>query len=317
MNIVIFGFYNALNAGDDRIQYCLIRALRQGNTLVFLPHFQVPNPIYLRSFDWILIGGGGLVLERVGIWHRMRRWINKSSKVTRSRFRIKRKAAKIGVLGLGVKNVGDGLDRELRHLIKKSEFFHVRDSVSKSKLDDERVQVSPDLTWMFPYKTQVAPQIGTIALNLAPCPWRDFEAAQWIEVLRGEQVRPFPLYFTDDRDYGLLREFYGDDVPDEWTIQPLIQSEILVASRYHAITFAMQLRRPFIAIRYDTKVESLLCDAGLLDCMLQTNQSDQLEEKIAWVRENKKSLIERIDEYARIQEQKGQRFLEFIRAEIR
>ena len=312
MNIAIFGFYNSLNAGDDRIQYCLTRALRQNNTLVFLPHFQKPNPVYLRSFDWILIGGGGLVLERVGIWDRMARWIGQS------RRKLRGPKVKIGVLGLGVKKVSDGLDRELSDLIERAEFFHVRDSASKSKLnDDPRVEVSPDLTWMFPYHTEIAPQPGIIALNLAPCPWRGFQAAEWVKHLNDEEVKPLPLYFTQDRDYGMLREFYDAVVPDEWTIEPLVQSEILVASRYHAITFAMQLRRPFVAIRYDTKVEGLLADAGLLDCMLQTNQSDQLPEKIAWVRANKAELIARIDRYATEQERQGTQFLEFIRAQVR
>ena len=311
MNIAIFGFYNSLNAGDDRIQYCLTRALRQNNTLVFLPHFQAPNPVYLRGFDWILIGGGGLVLERVGIWDGMKRWIGQS------RRKLRGPKVKIGVLGVGVKKLSDGLDDELRDLIEDAEFFHVRDTASKTKLgDDPRVEVSADLTWMFPYRTEVTPQAGTIALNLAPCPWRGFEAKLWVEALDGEQINPLPLYFTDDRDYGLMREFYGEAVPDEWTVEPLIQSEILVASRYHAITFAMQLRRPFVAIRYDTKVESLLEDAGLLDCMLQTNQNDQLAEKIAWMRANQVELIERIDRYATQQEQRGAQMLKFIRAQV-
>ena len=311
MNIAIFGFYNSLNAGDDRIQYCLTRALRQGNTLVFLPHFQKPNPAYLRSFSWILIGGGGLVLERVGIWNQMRHWIR------RSRRKLRGPRVKIGVLGLGIKDFKQGLDGELRDLLKESAFFYVRDAASKSKMgDDACVEIWPDLTWMFPYHSQRTPQVGTIALNLAPCPWRNFQAGEWVAALGDEIIKPLPLYFTDDRDHGLMREFYGESVPDEWTVEPLIQGEILVASRYHAITFAMQLRRPFIAIRYDTKIESLLTDAGLLDCMLQTNQSDQLAEKIAWVRANQAELIERIDRYATEQERRGAQMLDFIRAQI-
>jgi hypothetical protein len=33
---------------------------------VFLPHYLPPPKEYLETFDWILIGGGGLVFERLG-----------------------------------------------------------------------------------------------------------------------------------------------------------------------------------------------------------------------------------------------------------
>ena len=309
MKIVIFGYYNALNAGDDRIQHCLRHALRQENelleALVFLPHFLEPNVSFLRQFGWALIGGGGLVFEKVGIWHRMKRWIGKSR-------------VNVGVLGLGINRLPDGLDRELGDLLDKARFVHVRDAPSKALLgDDARVTVSPDLTWMLPYSTEIAPEPDTIALNLAPCSWKPFDAASWVEAVRGEEVRPFPLFFTQNRDLGLLRGFYGDAVPDEWTLAPLIQSEILVASRFHALIFAMQLRRPFIAINYDEKIERLLAEADLLDCLLQTDQSAQLPDKLRWVRENRASLIQRVDAYASAQERAGVELLQFIRSQVR
>ena len=308
LKIAIFGYYNALNAGDERIQYCLIRALRQtgeeNNVLVFLPHFMVPHAGFLREFDWAIIGGGGLVSQRGGIWHRMKRWIGRSR-------------VKVGVVGLGISHLPDSLDRELGDLLDKSEFFFVRDCFSKSLLkNDARAQVGPDLAWMFPFSTSEQPDLGTLALNLAPCPWKDFDAALWVEALKGELVRPFPLFMTAERDLGLLRQFYGDTVPGEWTLEPLIQSEILVASRFHALIFALQLRRPFIAIGYDDKIKRLLTEADLLDCYLDTDQSDQIAAKLAWVRENKAALIQRIDAYALAQENAGVELRKFLRTSI-
>lgn len=308
MNIVIFGYYNALNAGDDRIQYCLTRALRSfdghSHTIVFLPHFMKPEVKFLRSFDWAVIGGGGLVFEKVGIWKDLKNWIDKSH-------------LKIGVVGLGITRLPDGLDKELNSLLEKAQFFHVRDSTSKSLLnDDVRVTLSPDLTWMFPYSTDEKPHPETIALNLAPCPWKQFNATKWVEALEKEDVRPFPLFFAEERDEGLLRSFYGELVPHEWDVTPLIESEILVASRFHAIIFAMQLRRPFIAINYDEKIERLLTEANLQDCLLETDQSDQLTTKIEWLRSNKTTIIARIDHFASQQESRGKQFLQSIRQEI-
>ena len=317
MKIVVFGYYNALNAGDDRLQYCLTRALCESsitsingasgnsNNLIFLPHFMEPHAHFLRAFDWAIIGGGGLVFEKVGIWHRMKRWIGKSR-------------LKVGAVGLGITRLPDGLNRELGDLVNAAQFFCVRDATSKRLLgDDARVQVRPDLSWMFPYASATQPDEGTVALNLAPCPWKNFEAKSWVEALTTEEVRPFPLFFTEARDLGLLRQFYGDRVPAEWTLDPLAQSEILVASRFHALVFAMQLRRPFIAIGYDDKIKRLLDEANLLDCYLETDQSAQLPTKLAWLRQNKAAVIERIDAHARAQEKAGAELLTFIRSQIR
>lgn len=55
-------------------------------------------------------------------------------------------------------------------------------------------------------------------------------------------------------------------LPTEWTLAPLIESEVLVASRFHALIFAMQLRRPFLAMGYDEKIKRLMEEADLLDC---------------------------------------------------
>lgn len=293
MNIAIFGYYNFFNAGDDRIQYCIKKNF-QGNNLVFFPHFlPAPPPQYLNTFDWILIGGGGLIIERVGIWKDMSKW-------------LKPLKCHVGVLGLGVNNMTEDLFNELSVLLDKTTFFFVRDCKSKELLNnDPRVEVHPDLTWCFPLENKTETKSDCIAVNLTPCPWNDFNPDIWMQEMSARYLIPFPLYFTKQRDYYLLQKYFGNSVNNEFSLQPLLNAEMLVACRYHAIIFAMQLGIPFIAIAYDDKVRRLLEESNLLDLCLNTEQHYLLPQKIDYVRNNRVSITRKIAEYAVLQQNKA------------
>lgn len=291
MNIAVFGYYNHLNAGDDRLQYCLTRLLK-GHTVVFLPHYTLPPNAYLNTFDWILIGGGGLIFERVGIWQNVKGW----SSACR---------ANIGVIGIGVNRIGHELEEELAALIDRCHFFYVRDQESKQLLDHlfghhSKVEVLPDLSWCYPLSTSVSKEATGIALNLLPCTWKPYEPEAWVEALEAlptRPVRPFPFHFGDDRDADLLKSFFPDYTPEEFTLEPLLRSKILLACRFHAIIFAMQVGQLFIAINYDVKVHRLLAEANLTELELQTNEPHLLQEKLAFVNKNEEMLRAKISTY--------------------
>lgn len=300
MKIAIFGYYNALNAGDDRIQTCLVRILR-GHTIVFLPHYITPPIQYLQTFDWILIGGGGLVFERVGIWSNVQKWVQKCK-------------ANIGVLGLGINKVTQDLENELLSLIEASTFFYVRDATSHSLLGNHpKVKIFPDLTWCYPLASYTSPYEHGIALNIVPCHWKTFDHKAWVDACLPHSINPFPLNFNIDRDFDLLTNFFGSSVPSEFSLSPLHESRVLVACRYHAIIFAMQLGKPFIAICYDDKVERLLNESELAECGLKTHESHQLEETLEYVLSNQSDLKEKIAMFASDQIQKSQKLKELVR----
>lgn len=290
MKVAVFGYYHALNAGDDRIQYCINRLLRE-HTVVFLPHYLPPPIDYIRKFDWILIGGGGLVFERVGIWVNMQRW-------------LKLCQAKIGVIGLGINRLTPDLFEEVKALIDKSEFFYVRDQTSKELLNnDPKVDVFPDITWCYPLRQlEVECQSG-IALNLLPCHWKEFSPEKWVEALQDRRILPFPFHFGKARDAELLKEFYGSNVPDEFTLSPLYHSELLVGCRFHALIFALQLRKPFIAINYDEKVHRLLEESGLTDLCLETTDHHLIHGTVSRASLKRDEYIRKLDIFARHQEE--------------
>lgn len=290
MKIAVFGYYNALNAGDDRLQVCLTRLL-QGHTIVFLPHYLPPPKDYLKTFDWILIGGGGLIFEKVGIWENVKQWAQQCT-------------AKIGVLGIGVNRVEPDLLKEVLVLIERSEFFCVRDAESKALLDDHsKVTVLSDLSWCYPLQSNRSHSNNRgVALNLLPCSWKTFNPDVWVQNLSDYEILPFPFHFGKGRDADLLRQYFGDRVPEEFSLQPLLDSEILVACRFHAIIFAMQLGKPFVAINYDHKVQRLLADADLSECCLETTDHELISRKIQFVQEHQNSLKQKADRFVQQQQ---------------
>lgn len=279
MKIAVFGFYNSLNAGDDRLQYCITKLLvHGGHRVVFLPHSEDPPINYLRRFDWILIGGGGLVFSIHGIWKGMKRWIRKS----RSR---------VGVIGLGVNRVDEELGKELSDLVELSEFVFVRDTESKKLLNNiSKVAVYPDLTWVAPFNLETCGKYSKerfdVALNLAPCAWRKYDPIAWYESVKNFRVAPFPMYMTESQDMGLLESLMDTSVPKDFTLRPLLESRMLLACRYHAIVFALMNVKPFLAIAYDYKVSRLCDEIGLSELCLSTEEHFRLPDRMEYLESN-------------------------------
>ncbi len=288
MRIAIFGYYNALNAGDDRLQYCLTYLFRRaGHQIVFLPHFEAPPVELLRTFDWAILGGGGLVFERVGVWKDMKKWIRKSG-------------VRVGALGLGVNRLEGDLRRELEDFCAIADFVYVRDQSSKDLLGPgSRAEVYPDLSWLCPLerpsvfpapllapRAMAGPSGVRVALNFAPCPWQPFEAEAWMRQLEGYSILPFPLNMLGSQDLGLLEKLTGAKLPEEFSAQPLWEAQVLVASRFHAIVFAAMLGTPFLAIAYDYKVRRLCEEMNLNRYCLDTSQAEECGPRLRELLEN-------------------------------
>lgn len=292
MQIAIFGFYNSLNAGDDRIQEAITHLLGgRGHQLYFLPHHLEPPIGMLKHMDWVLIGGGGLVFSPHGIWVRMRRWMRKIR-------------AKIGVLGLGINQLPDVLRTEIDDLAERSSFFFVRDQRSHDLTGRHpRVRVAPDLTWLIPHALPAGvtvPQRFRFAVNLVPCHWKPFDPDQWMKHFPQGESLPFPFYLTEKHDVGLLRRYFPD-VPTQFSLMPLLAAQILVGARFHSIIFALQLGKPFVAIAYDDKVRELCRESGLAEYCLDTEEHELLPERLERLTGSEAAVRERIGEFARRQ----------------
>jgi polysaccharide pyruvyl transferase WcaK-like protein len=282
MKIAVFGYYHHLNYGDDRLGQALVHALYP-HTVVLLPHNQPPPP--LDWFDFVLIGGGGLVWERVGIWANVVTWLTQSKKP-------------FGVVGLGINELNADLKPDLLWMVEHAQIFAVRDRKSHALLDfHPKAVVMPDLTWMIPYPLRDASQINeSIALSVASKHPQGYDPMQWRDVLMAlDQVVPFPLRFGNHHDSDIFQRL-GFETVTEFSIEPLYRCRFLIATRFHSVVFALQIGVPFVAILYDDKVRRLLEDQGLADLGLEIDQMAQLPSKIATLTQNLESVLARIVE---------------------
>jgi len=252
MNIAVFGWYHHRNAGDDRIQYCVTRWL-DGHTLAFLPAGRPPPLHMLRTYDAVIIGGGGLIMATGGVFRNMARWVQALG-------------IPVALVGVSVEAITPALRAELRAFLDVCCFAWFRDQGS---LDDvgphPRAFVAPDLTWLYPFP--VLPAAGdSLALclrkhrTLAVEPWR--QAMGTIH----RPILPWPLYFEGGGDAALLKEILPQStVPEEFTLEPLRNSRIAVSGRYHGLLFALQSGRPCVAVSSLPKTRRFLAEHGLGD----------------------------------------------------
>jgi polysaccharide pyruvyl transferase WcaK-like protein len=267
MKIAVFGYYHHLNYGDDRLGQALVHALYP-HTVILLPHNQSPPD--LNWFDFVLIGGGGLVWERVGIWVDIVTWLTKNKKP-------------FGVVGLGINELKANLKSDLLWLVEHAEIFAVRDRKSHALLDfHPKIKVMPDLTWMIPYPLRNPTQIDTsIAISVATKHPEGYNPLDWQKSLRAiANGVPFPLRFGKNHDADIFRALGFDPVPQEFSIESLYRCQALIATRFHAAIFAIQIGVPFVAILYDDKVRRLLSDHNLEDLGIEPDEFDRLEDKV-------------------------------------
>ena len=280
MRVAVFGFYHADNFGDDRLMQMWVRLLRE-HQCTFFQHHAPPSLGLLREFELILIGGGGLVWNHVGIWKDVRRWTTRCG-------------IPVGVAGLGVNQAPGELEEEMAALVDRSEFFFVRDEKSKRLLGaPDTVQVAPDLSWLFPFDSGPTENGRGIAVNL--CPRASVDPDSVRELLAGETLLPFPLYLRAKEDLGYLEALTGGRVASEFRLTPLLESEMAVVCRYHAVQFAVQIGKPFLAIIYDDKVRRFLGDHGLSDLAIEPDQVSELKQRIAWLRSNRDEISGRLE----------------------
>jgi len=252
MNIAIFGWYHHRNAGDDRMAQCLVRWL-EGHTLAFLPAGRPPPLDLLRSCDAALIGGGGLIMDRGGVFRDVARW-------------MRRAGIPVALAGVSAERLDEPLRRELRAALGRAVFAWFRDRASLAAVGEHpRAFVAPDLTWLYPLPEAPAAGAGlAVALSRRP----GFDAASWRRALAAldAPLHPLPLYFENGGDAALIAELLGPQaVPEELDLAPLRHAAAVLTSRYHGLIFALQSGRPALVTGEQPKLRRFLAEHELED----------------------------------------------------
>lgn len=310
MRIANIGWAGNKNWGDDRIAYCLRRYFRHDELVFFNGWIDaITNIEKLNSCDYLLMGGGGLIFRGFN------RYISfiKSIKIPS------------GCVGISIEvnklhsDMKDGLDL----LVKRSDFIYVRDSKSKSLLNNHyKVIVGPDICFLYPY-TPLKILGKNIAINLRNWPWWDQELfsdedeffkkidkkipylkyvypfKKWDPyslvyelIKKHKNISPIPFYFGsyDVSDEIYLKTFFSS-VPNRSSIHLFNDNGLLIGMRLHSIIFATQLGMPFISLSYEPKNENYCSEVHHPELSIPLKQWKDVYAKITYVQDN----------YARIQ----------------
>jgi hypothetical protein len=281
LRIGIIGWYGHSNAGDDRILRCLEQLLS--------PHEVVwtgglcPWTVGgqdLNACDYVLLGGGGLVLRGIGRLAEMVRGLRPA----------------MGCVGLGVESVHRDNRAFVEALLEKSQFIYVRDRASRARLGNHpKVIVGPDLTFYEPF--DVVRSLDREVCGLSLRPWRFwrgehgalydrlmrrihkrypsaerlYPAAKWdprpvVELLekRFRRVSGIPLYTSEPgpNDKSELGKYIAR-VSDTFDPVEMGKCGVIVGMRFHAIVFACQMGIPFVSLSYQPKNVAFCRERGL------------------------------------------------------
>jgi hypothetical protein len=249
MNIAVFGWYHHRNAGDDRIQQCLTRWL-EGHTLAFLPAGRQPPIHLLRTCDAAILGGGGLIHDRGGMFRDMARWVRAAG-------------IPVALAGVSVEGIAPELRAELRAFLDVCCFAWFRDRGSLAEVGEHpKAFVAPDVTWLYPFEPAAGEGEGLAVTSGISA--RDDLAAL------GMPAHPWPLYFENGGDAAKLRDLLPDrPVSDEFDLEPARRAAAVLTGRFHGLLFSIQLGRPALATSDAPKVRRFLEDNGLEGWHLQ------------------------------------------------
>lgn len=327
MRIGVIGWYGHDNAGDERI-LVVVRRYFAADDLVITHSFAdaLQRIEELNGCDYVLIGGGGLILRGSGIHAPL----------------IEQLQPSFSCVGISVEAVHDDNQALIDVIVDRADLIYVRDEPSGALLGNhEKVVVGPDLVFLYPFEPVPVVSDDICGINLRAWPYWLFQfrsrADRWMRsldaripqlralyplpqwkperavALVNEQfatVRPFSLYaeaghVTDGR---VLRRYFPD-VSDPFDPAVMASCRYVVAMRLHALIFACQMGIPFISLSYQPKNASFCRQAGVPHLSVPLAELDRLPLLSAELKERHAALREQLIQFTREQEQLAHRIM--------
>lgn len=261
LRILIIGYYGRLNAGDDLLQQAMAYVFQDHN-LTFSSW--TPGISWMNDCDLIVVGGGSIWPGYAVFQH--------AAALSR-RLRVP-----LMVIGISAKKADDPLLEPTMALAKQSPFFHVRDQSTHALFTNSpHVRVGADLFWWMPWYGRKdlgsLERPGSVALSLRDWPDIPWDPQSIVARLREQalQIRPFPLHLgsavhspnSDLNDAQFLRGIGLTDVTDYFDLNALLQAEVCVAMRFHAILMSTRLGIPVIGLGFHPKIQAFFAEHGM------------------------------------------------------
>jgi len=329
MKIAVFGWYGHDNAGDERIKFCLKHFLISLGGIEAVDFFDLHEhgirgkTNQFDHYNLVIIGGGGLILSQCN-YHDFVNGIN----------------TKIVTLGVSVerpKLTGNSKKFAIA-LIEKSLAFLVRDKESAQKLraydSDNKIKISPDLTFLEPYKVVDLITNGKIGINLLPKPahfkYSTLSAPPFSFLLRllnyigikefvkvidfkntlkeleaKFEISPIPLYCAlqenvlpmyQKNDVEFLK-LYFKKVSPVFLDGDIDKCCLFLSMRLHGSIFAVQKGVPVLSLSYLPKNRNFMNNVGLGNLVVESFETSEIIKSINYIQKNQSSIREKMISY--------------------
>lgn len=262
--------------------------------------------IYLNSFDFMIVGGGGLFIKAPPKpFDTYDRWGD---------------SVKPGLSFFGVSI--EGLDPEYesvtRRLIEKSRFFIVRDTRSFELLRrlSPKVELAPDITFLYPRRVRRNINPDLIGVNLRKTGTCDSSLwARAINSLEGRKVLIPMSELEDCRDADEMAGIKGELLP-RFDISVYSGIRLVISMRLHALIFAVQNAIPVIGIAYAPKVRNLFYDLGMEEFCLEPGEHARLPEVFKELTRRQDEISARLQSYTELASRQVAARIDWIKREI-
>jgi hypothetical protein len=265
----------------------------------------------LNKCDYILIGGGGLILRNIGHQTDIIRGLKKP----------------FGLIGVSIEAKHKSMEVFFRLVKQKADFILVRDKQSKIYLDNHyKVIVGPDLTFLYPFDVVKGVKNDVCGFNLrdwyywkathfgnyynvmvklnniSPLirriyPFRKWDPDEAVVIVKKnfKYVLPIPFYFERNviNDLDVLSKYFGN-IPSTFGADQYNKIRYLIGMRYHSIVFATQCGIPFLSLSYQPKNDTFCSDIGLDMLSVDIYKINGLESKIDYVKNHYQQIREHL-----------------------
>lgn len=311
MKLGVIGWSGHENFGDERMIYCIRRLFDGADFFVATSWENAREHMSdLNQCDFILIGGGGLIL----------RGANRHVDI------LEQIQPPFGFFGVSIEANHRDMSDFFEAMCSLARFILLRDAHSQEILNHHpKTIVGPDITFLFPY--EVAPDVpeDSCALNLRDWffwnseldgwfhrkmvrldrkyrklekyypfeRWRPWRVVRFVRQ-HFDHVYPFPFYFESGRrnDYGVLSEYFSE-TPSYFDETLLERVRYLVAMRFHALVFALQRAVPFLSLSYQPKNAMFCRDLGLPQLSVDIYSLKDLPGSLSMLKTERRFLRER------------------------
>jgi hypothetical protein len=311
MDIGMLGWWHYDNQGDRRILQNMTRALAPHRVVPIDLPFSI-NEDWIRRFnllDFLILGGGGLFQETPPPpFVSFDEWGSELQ-------------CPIGVVGIGIDQVLPRHQGVISALVEQSRFFFVRDAESRRLVEHPKVQVMPDLSFLYPFTRnggsapiQQHPPVCGVQLREVP----GLEVDQWVSALQQlpASLRGIPFSTYDVwEETRILRQL--DNACAHGFAPKLYENlDLMVGTAFHSVLFAIQAGVPVVAIAYAPKVERFMEDVGLGDCLLQPDEWEKLPAAVDRILRERDRLIDQLRETATELTELSRKVVQKVKSEI-